>query len=500
MTASSGMWNHQRAAVAFAAQRAATMLNMGMGTGKTRVTIQLLDDWNAKRVAVLAPLNVARDAWRRQMAMFASDGWCVLILDRSSVARRSALLAQMLQAKLKLLVVINYDVCWRQPLRKLLLAQAWDVLVLDEIHKIKAPFGKTSRFVADLSQRARRRLGLTGTIMPNSPLDAWAQYRALDHRVLGSSFVAFRAQYAVMSTRGGFPRVVGYRDQAGLAARIATLTFKCERDVLELPEAMSESISVELSAEGRRVYTALRDELRAEAQDGRLTVDNALTRLLRLQQITGGAMPTDEGGVVEIDTSKRAALQEIIEDSGDEPIVVFARFQHDLDAIHAAAKLAGTTSLELSGRRRDLEAWQAGAARVIAVQQQSGGLGIDLTRARYAVFYSLGFSLGDYEQALARTHRPGQTRPVVFYHLVATGTVDEVVYAALSKKKRVVDSVLDHLQTHGDETDGSDVRKTGRHDDPDGDGEHGDADADPDAEGAQDEAAAESAQSARDGS
>jgi SNF2 family DNA or RNA helicase len=441
------LWRHQNAAVAFAVDRPATMLDMGMGTGKTRCAIELIARWDARRVLVLAPLNVARDAWRRQMKRFADDGWDVLVLDRGTLAKRTESLRSALASKPKLLVVMNYDVCWRQPMRKLLLGQAWDVLICDEIHKCKSPFGKTSRFVHELSFRCRKRLGLTGTTMPNSPLDVWAQYRIIDSRVLGNSFVAFRAQYAVVVSRGGYPHIAGYRDQAGLAARLSTVTFRCTRDVLELPDAMSETVAVEMSPEGRRVYNQMRDELCASVKDGSLTADNALTKLLRLQQISGGSMPLDGGGCAEVDTSKRDALQELIEGSGDEPIVVFARFQHDLDAVHSAAKLAGTTSMELSGRKRELESWQAGMARVLAVQQQSGGVGVDLTRARYAVFYSLGYSLGDYEQALARTHRPGQTRPVVFYHLVARGTVDEVVYQALSKKKSVVDAVLDNLKT-----------------------------------------------------
>jgi len=79
------------------------------------------------------------------------------------------------------------------------------------------------------------------------------------------------------------------------------------------------------------------------------------------------------------------------------------------------------------------------------VQIQSGGVGIDCTRAAYAFYYSLGFSLGDYDQSLARLRRPGQTRCVRYYHLVATGTVDEQVYAALRDRRTVIDAVMNKL-------------------------------------------------------
>jgi SNF2 family DNA or RNA helicase len=94
----------------------------------------------------------------------------------------------------------------------------------------------------------------------------------------------------------------------------------------------------------------------------------------------------------------------------------------------------------------DLKRWQAGEAPVLAVQIDSGGVGIDLTRARYSIYYSLGFSLGSYEQSLARIHRPGQTRPVEYIHLLAEGTVDEKVMAALSQRANVVNAVLEQIK------------------------------------------------------
>ena len=82
---------------------------------------------------------------------------------------------------------------------------------------------------------------------------------------------------------------------------------------------------------------------------------------------------------------------------------------------------------------------------MLAVQIQAGGIGVDLTRARYCAYFSLGFSLGDYEQSLARCHRSGQERSVTYFHFVAEGTVDEKVYEALSKKEDIVKSVTSRL-------------------------------------------------------
>jgi SNF2 family DNA or RNA helicase len=167
--------------------------------------------------------------------------------------------------------------------------------------------------------------------------------------------------------------------------------------------------------------------------------------MLRLQQLTGGALDSDEGLPLHRSEEKERALADFLIDLDPaEPVVVFARFRADLDAIRLAARAAGRAVRELSGTRRELAEWQADSVgSVLATQIQSGGEGIDLTRAAHCVYYSLGFSLAQYEQSLARTHRPGQSRPVTYYHLIASGTIDRYVYRTLRQRRDVIDRVLE---------------------------------------------------------
>ena len=90
--------------------------------------------------------------------------------------------------------------------------------------------------------------------------------------------------------------------------------------------------------------------------------------------------------------------------------------------------------------------WLSRWTAVLGVQIQSGGVGIDLTQARYAVFHSIGFSLGDFDQAVARLHRPGQTRHVHIYHLVCPDTIDVAIAKAIEAKRDIVESVLEELK------------------------------------------------------
>jgi len=185
--------------------------------------------------------------------------------------------------------------------------------------------------------------------------------------------------------------------------------------------------------------------------DGEVTVSNALVKLLRLQQVMSGYIMDDAGNTRYVDNSKESMLEDVLEDIDPvEPVVVFARFKEDLDRIRKIVekreKKDGKFCVygEVSGSQKDLvEGKFPPHVDVLGVQIQSGGTGIDLTRAHFAIYYSLGFSLGDYEQSLSRVHRPGQTEPTTFIHLLARGTVDEKVYKALRARKQVIEFVLE---------------------------------------------------------
>ncbi len=156
---------------------------------------------------------------------------------------------------------------------------------------------------------------------------------------------------------------------------------------------MHVTYSCDLGSEARTIYRSLERDLIAQVSSGEVTAANALVKLLRLQQITGGHLRTDAGVDVQVDSGKMNLLGEVLEDMDpSEAVVVFCRFHKDLDAVNQVPADAGGARLGLSGRKDDLKQWQAGDAPVLAVQIDSGGVGIDLTRARYAIYYSLGFS------------------------------------------------------------------------------------------------------------
>src|SRR5579884_1725126 len=441
-------WRHQIEAYQFATERltrgpGAAMLALEMGTGKTLVSLMVLAGLKAMRTLICCPLRVV-PVWQAQIERHLDLPLVVVALDDSagSVAEKQKLAEEKLKLAETTGRPIIFDSVWRDPFGAWAEKQAWDLVIADESHKLKKPGGKASLYFKRLRPRARHRLALTGTPMQHSPLDIYAQFRFLDTTPFGPSFNAFRQKYAVM---GGFQKkqVTAFKNLEELEALMRTITYRVSKDVLDLPPETHVTYECDLSPEALRVYRDLEEDFVAEIRDGRVTAANAMVKLLRLQQVAGGWVKTDEGQYHRVDSAKQNLLADTLEDIGpNEPVVVFCRFHADLDAVHEACASLGLTSLELSGRRDELKRWQEGEAPVLAVQIGAGGVGVDLSRARYSIYYSLSFSLGEYDQALWRVHRPGQTRPVEHIHLVAKGSVDEKIIRALERRAEVIQAIL----------------------------------------------------------
>jgi SNF2 family DNA or RNA helicase len=430
------------------AERPFAFLAADMGTGKTAAAIVGLR--GCDRLLVVCPIAVG-PAWVKQLGLWDDTGREVCLAVDGTAARRAKAIAATGK---RCVVVVNYDAVWRGEVGKAIAAKKWNAIVLDESHKIKSPSGRASKWLAKLAeaQPKAKRVCLTGTPTPHSPLDWWAQARFLDPELLGKSFTAYRRRIAVMHPR--FPSfVLEYRTEAleALAKRLDPHVYRIKADdVLTLPDLLKIELPVSLPASSRDYYDRLEEHLIATLETGEtVTAANKLVVVTRLQQATSGYAVDESGEVVALPggNPKEAALQEWLEGlPPDEPVVIFCKFIHDIDTAKKVLRRIGRSHSELSGRKKSLDQWQRGDTIALVVQQQAGGVGVDCTRAAYACYFSLSHSLGDYDQSLARLRRPGQTRPCRFYHLVAENTVDGAIYEALRNKRDVTEAVLNRLQ------------------------------------------------------
>ena len=290
--------------------------------------------------------------------------------------------------------------------------------------------------------------------MENSPLDVFGQCRFLNEELFGWRWTKFQKSYCEFRRIPGVPvpvvsKIVNIDD---LQKKFYSQWHRIEADVLDLPKISHQVIDCELSNKAARAYASLSRELIAEIDGGVITADNALVKLLRLQQITSGYIPEAlTGYLMHVDSSKQDALQMLVDGlPANESIVVFGRFSSDLRCAAEVASVAGRPYLEVSGSRKDLTdhgTMVDTPGQILGVQIDSGGSGIDLTAANYVCYFSVGFSRGKYDQSLCRAHRPGQDKPVFVYHLQCRNTVDAYIFKALEAKADVVNEVLDLMRS-----------------------------------------------------
>ena len=440
-------WSHQVDAYNFAFPRDHTLLAMRMGEGKSLTSILLHDNWRCRKTLVVCPKHVIA-VWNREFKRHGADQVSVFLANHGTVKKRTAEADKRLlwaHNRMPVVVVTNYDSIWRPPFGEWALSKAWDLVIADESHRIKSGTSKVSKYAEKLGKRADHRLALTGTPLPHSPLDVFGQARFLYPGHFGSSWHRFRTRYAEYRNPSIPQMVTGYCNQAELEEIMGRFTFRTEGEVQDLPPTTHEVLTCELPPSARKKYTELKEELITEMRGGVVTAANALTRTIRLRQLVSGCLPIDDSDQVAIvHAEKEKLLTELLSDLS-EPVVVFAEFRYDLDAIRRVAEKLQRPYGEVSGRRHDLspDATYPDGIDVLGVQYQSGGSGVDLqNRSRIGIYYSPTYRLGDYEQSLKRLHRPGQTKPVIYYHLVCESTIDEAVRQALSQRADVVGRVL----------------------------------------------------------
>lgn len=449
-------WQNQEEAFEFATQRKAVMLDMDMGTGKTRVAIDVVFSRdNSQRILVVCPKSITLDrVWETNLEKFAPrQNYAVWNKKSGSVKKKAEDLKKWLNdnSDNRQFVIINYDSVWRGEMGDLILKSNFDTVILDESHRAKAAGSKVSKYLALLGKRVKYRMCLSGTPMANSPLDVYGQYRFLDPTIFGTNHGRFLDSYAVM---GGPERrfIVGFKNQKELNEKFKSIAYTCKMsDVAErikLPEVLPTTRRiVKLPSKDMKTLKELGKEFVAECGSGHVIVNNALTKMLRMQQISSGFCvvredPFSDGEEQELNTAKGDALCEYISDiSPLASVVVFCIFRHDIRVILESARKMQRKAFEISGSKNELDEWKQEDGAILVVQIQAGAEGIDMTKAHHAIYFNSPHSLAQYNQSKARLYRPGQRHPVSFTHLIAENTIDEAIFESLEKKEDIIDAI-----------------------------------------------------------
>lgn len=477
------LFEHQRDAVAFLRTKPHPQyaaLDMEMGTGKSRVVLEeaqqryKMGDINS--LLILCPNGVQQNwildevsKWVEQphraayyrSAMNAEERRAMDLVHAhpGPILRIWAFNIESLRNKVALghiRAILKHTEC---------------MMVIDESHRIKGHKTAVTKSAHKLAQSAKYRRILSGTMAPNGPLDLWAQYTFLSPHILRyPNFYSFRSAYAQMKTIPVKGRdvnvVVGYRHLDDLSERIDPHTFRAKKsECLDLPERTYETVSVEWGSHQQRMYKQMLEDsvvdlgdvqgasaeeqlLNALDSEDKSKADNALTKILRLQQITGGWLRGEDGEYHPTNSRKLATLQDRLQDLNGKAII-WANFKPELEAIHKALTAEDPERAVLytgdtaSGQRYGLvrKFQENPRCRYFVGYPGAGGIGINLTAANQVLWYSLMYRLDYYLQANDRAHRIGQRSSVTYTHLLIPGTIDAGIYRRLKEKAETMNQL-----------------------------------------------------------
>jgi hypothetical protein len=403
------------------------------GGGKTiaalTAIVDLLREGEIRHALIIAPKRVARIVWPDEIGEWAhTTGLRYAVLD-GTPAERSA---QLLTARQRDLTIAGIDILpWVLGTIHgyALTDPIWDLLVIDEISRLRNPTGVRFKSLAREAHRWRMVWGLTGTLRPNSALDLFAPVRVVTRgKLWGKSFYRWRAEHFRPVDWQGYDWRPLPGTEEKLNVEMAPLTAMVADGEMPQVEPLMVLDRVALPPAAWREYERMQRTLMAEIEGEPVIASSAAIATGKLAQLANGFVYDEDKATHWVHDAKREWLSDVIE-TATGPTLLIYEYLADLDLMQALLPGLPYLGAGISDRKaaRYIADWNAGKLPFMALAPASGGHGLNLQHGGADMaWFSPTWSPELFEQTIARLARSGQTRTVVVRVCIAAGTVDEL--------------------------------------------------------------------------
>ena len=444
-------FKHQRQALIEGAKHNNFAYFMEMGTGKTKVAIDnaafLYQDQRINFAFVIAPNSVYRN-WVKEIQLHSPEE-CNIFIWKVSKSKTFKLDPNKLTYVLMNVEALSHTSGKQWLEYKLMKHGMRSIIIVDESTTIKNLKASRTKAILKLGQLARYKRILTGSPVTKSPLDLFSQCAFLDKKLLGyDNFTVFKSRYAVMYNidKGGYkiqiPKYYVNLDELEYKLKLFSYRVR-KKECLDIPDKMYIQRHIELSDEQRKAYEELKLLAIAKIQDEKVSFNNKLTELLKLQQVTNGFVKTNDDKIVNFKSNpKLTELMNILEET-DDKCIIWANYVHNIEMIKkklretygvdSVVSIYGKDSVDK--RNEAVELFQNNEeCRFIVGNPTVGGYGLTLTAARHVIYFSNSYNLEVRWQSEDRAHRHGQTGQVTIIDIIARDSIDEMVLNSLENK------------------------------------------------------------------
>jgi len=419
-----------------------------VGCGKTLAALKVFEHYKQEnkdlKLFVVCPVSLIEPTWGEDIRKFTR-------LSYSNLRKYDSLNANI--------IIINFETLisrkFASKLREIISLPNL-MCVIDESQRIKSYNAKTTKYLLNLSKYFKHRLILTATPAPNSELEYWSQISFLNPQLLGKNYFAFRNMFfwlergnshlplsglgrreMTMMMQRGYKMKIKSGSEKLLSERIAPYCqFVDKRDALDLPDEIDEIRAIEMTDTQAKSYRQMYHDLVTEIEGEEISVQNALSKLMKLRQISSGFAYNREGKAIEFKPNpKMNELINVLDEIGNKKVIIFCQYKWEIEAIfekysHKSAPLYSKT------KNKDLaiEWFKGSNAGYLIAHPLSGGVGLSFNDCDYMIFYSMDYSYMNYHQCRGRIMRAEKKNNATYIHLIAEKSLDRIILQAVRNK------------------------------------------------------------------
>lgn len=422
----------------------------GCGKSLSAITIakEIKERYDAKHCLIICGLNTLKRNWTKEISIHSDISYRIL---GQRYNKKGKLVIGSLDDRLENLkngipeyfVVTNIETLRDERIIKELLKHSDDYpcIIFDEVHCCKDPNSIQGSNLLKLT-KSYYRLGMTGTLLLNSPLDVYVPLKWIG--VEKSNFTTFKSLYCEFV--GEHHNILkGFKNLDYLSWIISKNSLR-RSNYADLPELTIIPEYVEMDSRQRTFYENIVEGVAEEVDKVKLDTANTLALTTRLRQATAlpGILTSESIPSAKIDRACDLVVE--ITGNGDK-VVIFSTFKPTVQAL--AYALQDFNPVVSTGDSKDnlidmIDDFQADPKKKVFIATwQKAGTGITITKASYMIFIDTPWTWGSFEQAYKRIHRTGTTKPVFIYELISKDTFDEDVHDILYDKQALSDYIID---------------------------------------------------------
>tara|TARA_Y100000004_G_scaffold176608_1_gene217328 strand:- start:1958 stop:3409 length:1452 start_codon:yes stop_codon:yes gene_type:complete len=459
-------YGHQEEAWEISKDLSEYALFMEMGTGKSKVIIDtfswLYDRDKIDCVLIVAPKGNYMNWFNNEIPTHMPDHIKSVMANWNAAAKKKEKIAldkvSLPSDDLRILVmnVEAFSTSKGFKFAKRFVDYSRCMVIIDESTTIKNPGAIRTKNILKTAINAKYKRILTGEPVTRSPLDLYTQCQFLNPSLLGfSSYYSFRNRYAIMinMSKGNrsFKHIVGFQRLDELSDSVKHFSYRCKKqDCLDLPDKIYQYRFIDITPEQKRLYKEISEQAMTELEGKDMTVQNVLTEMMRLHQITCGHFKSDTGDVINVENNRVKELMSVLNEAPNK-VIIWATYVQDIHTIsdEIRHKYGAKSVVQYYGavsqddRLEAVDRFQNDPeCRFFIGNPQTGGFGLTLTAASLVIYYSNSYNLEHRIQSEDRAHRIGQKNNVTYVDIICPGTVDERIVKSLRDKKQIATQVM----------------------------------------------------------